>query len=95
MRSHPANSPPAAARIVVLTVVADGDINDAEVEWLELKAACYPTGGVFKSSENEADYQWHVAKAVVALAKFAGLNVPIRGGISDTALVAIACLMAR
>ncbi len=35
MRSHPANSPPAAARIVVLTVVADGDINDAEVEWLD------------------------------------------------------------
>ena len=36
-----------------------------------------------------------LALAVVALAKFAGLNVPIRGGISDTALVAIACLMAR
>jgi hypothetical protein len=42
--------------------------NDAEVEWLELKAACYPTGGVFKQDENEADYGWHVAKAVVALA---------------------------
>lgn len=36
-----------------------------------------------------------LALAVVALAKFAGLNVPMRGGVSDTALVEIACLMAR
>ena len=35
MRSYPANSPQAAARIVALTVVADGDIADAEVEWLD------------------------------------------------------------
>jgi len=35
MRSYPANSPQAAARIVALTVVADGDIGDAEVEWLD------------------------------------------------------------
>lgn len=33
--------------------------------------------------------------ALVALAKFAGLNVPMRGGVTDTAMVAIACLMAR
>ena len=32
MRSYPANSPQAAARIVALTVVADGDIGDAEIE---------------------------------------------------------------
>ena len=35
MRSYPANSPQAAARIVALTVVADGDIADAEIEWLD------------------------------------------------------------
>lgn len=35
MRSYPRNSPQAAARIVALTVVADGDISDAEVELLE------------------------------------------------------------
>ena len=35
MRSYPANSPQAAARIVALTVVADGDIGDAEMAWLD------------------------------------------------------------
>jgi uncharacterized tellurite resistance protein B-like protein len=35
MRSYPANSPQAAARIVALTVVADGDIADVEIEWLD------------------------------------------------------------
>jgi uncharacterized tellurite resistance protein B-like protein len=35
MRSYPANSPQAAARIVALTVVADGDIGDAEIAWLD------------------------------------------------------------
>ena len=35
MRSYPANSPQAAARIVALTVVADGDIGDAEIECLD------------------------------------------------------------
>ncbi len=49
-----------------------GLINDSEVEWLELKAACYPTGGAFGQDENEADYGWHVAKAVVALANSIG-----------------------
>ena len=34
MRSYPANSPQVAARIIALTVVADGDIGDAEIEWL-------------------------------------------------------------
>jgi uncharacterized tellurite resistance protein B-like protein len=35
MRSYPVNSPQAAARIVALTVVADGDIGDAEIECLD------------------------------------------------------------
>lgn len=35
MRSYPTNSPQAAARIVALTVVADGDIGEAEIEWLD------------------------------------------------------------
>ncbi len=35
MRSYTANSPQAAARIVALTVLADGDIGDAEIEWLD------------------------------------------------------------
>ena len=35
MRSYPENSPQAAARIIALTVVADGDIGDVEIEWLD------------------------------------------------------------
>lgn len=35
MRIYPTNSPQAAARIVALTVVADGDIGAAEIEWLD------------------------------------------------------------
>lgn len=35
MRSYPTNSPQAAARIVALTVVADGDIGETEIEWLD------------------------------------------------------------
>jgi len=35
MRSYPVNSPQAAARIVALTVVADGDIEGAEIECLD------------------------------------------------------------
>jgi uncharacterized tellurite resistance protein B-like protein len=35
MLSYPVNSPQAAARIVALTVVADGDIGAAEIEWLD------------------------------------------------------------
>jgi len=35
MRRYPVNSPQAAARIVALTVVADGDIADAEIDWLD------------------------------------------------------------
>ena len=38
MRSYPVDSPQAAARIVALTVVADGDIGKAEIEWLDLLA---------------------------------------------------------
>lgn len=35
MRSYPANSPQAAARIIALTLVADGDIGNAELECME------------------------------------------------------------
>ena len=35
MRRYPVDSPQAAARIVALTVVADGDIGDAEIAWLD------------------------------------------------------------
>jgi uncharacterized tellurite resistance protein B-like protein len=35
MRSYPVNSPQAAARIVALTVIADGDIGEAELELLD------------------------------------------------------------
>ena len=35
MRSYTTNSPQAAARIVALTVLADGDIGDAELAWLD------------------------------------------------------------
>ena len=35
MRSYTVNSPQAAARIIALTLVADGDIGDPELEWLD------------------------------------------------------------
>lgn len=35
MRSYPVNSPQAAARVVALTVVADSDIGETEIEWLD------------------------------------------------------------
>lgn len=47
-------------------------VEQDERDWLELKAACYPEGGFFSGSDNEADYAWNVAKAVVALANSMG-----------------------
>jgi uncharacterized tellurite resistance protein B-like protein len=44
MRRYPANSPQAAARIVALTVVADGDIGEAEIEWFDRLAVHDPLG---------------------------------------------------
>lgn len=38
MRSYPANSPQAAARILALTVFADGDLGSAETQWLDRQA---------------------------------------------------------
>jgi len=35
MRSYPENSPQAAARIIALTVLADGDVGAEEIEWLD------------------------------------------------------------
>lgn len=43
-----------------------------ERDWLELKAACYPKGGVFDGHDNEDDFAWNVAKAVIALANSLG-----------------------
>jgi uncharacterized membrane protein len=36
-----------------------------------------------------------LALAAAALAKYFGMQVPIHGGVQETALVAMACLMAR
>lgn len=44
MRSYPTDSPQAAARIVALTVVADGDIGDAELQWLDRLAVYQQLG---------------------------------------------------
>jgi uncharacterized tellurite resistance protein B-like protein len=35
MRTYLRNSPQAAARIVALTLVADGDVGEAEIDWLD------------------------------------------------------------
>lgn len=35
MRMYPQNSPQAAARIIALTIIADGDVNNAEFDLLE------------------------------------------------------------
>ena len=52
-----------------------------ENEWLEFKAALHPEGGVFRPEEKKEDYQWHVAKAVIALANWSGEAVIL--GIDD------------
>lgn len=44
----------------------------SENVWLEFKAATYPADGCFKDYENEADYHWHVAKSVIAMANSFG-----------------------
>lgn len=54
-----------------------------ETEWLEFKAALYPTDGNFGPGEKEDDYRWHVAKAVIALANSVGGAVIL--GIDDNA----------
>lgn len=43
-----------------------------ETYWLEFKAALYPQDGKFDKGEKHDDYQWHVAKAAIALANAAG-----------------------
>jgi hypothetical protein len=47
-------------------------VGGSETEWLELKAATYPEGGRFEGSDNEDDYQWDVARQVIALANSVG-----------------------
>ena len=44
----------------------------SETEWFELKAATHPQGGHFKNGDNEDDYRWDVARAVIALANSIG-----------------------
>lgn len=43
-----------------------------ETEWLEFKAALHPEGGHFEVGTKQADYDWHVAKATVAMANSVG-----------------------
>jgi Tellurite resistance protein TerB len=44
MKIYPLNSPQAAARIVALTLVSDGQLNRAEVEVLDAEQACDQLG---------------------------------------------------
>lgn len=46
--------------------------NNDEREWLELKAAAYPEGGIPDVGLALGDYEWNIAKAVVALANSNG-----------------------
>jgi Putative DNA-binding domain len=47
-------------------------VGGSETEWLELKAATCPKEGDFQKGENEDDYRWDVARAVIALANSIG-----------------------
>lgn len=60
--NHPSGSIDALLRLA----------EDQETDWLECKAALHPVGGSFKPNENADDYEWHVAKAAVALANSCG-----------------------
>ena len=51
MRRYPANSPQAAVRIAALTVFADGDIGEVEIEWLGQLSGHDPLG--------LARHEWH------------------------------------
>lgn len=44
MRTYPVNSPSAAARIVALTMLADGDLATAEIEALQRAGGCERLG---------------------------------------------------
>ena len=56
-------------------------VDRSETEWLELKAATYPLGGVFDEKSNEHDFRWDVAKAVIAMANSVGGIVLV--GVND------------
>lgn len=47
-------------------------VGGSETEWLELKAAAYAKEGNFQNGDNEDDYRWDVARAVIALANSIG-----------------------
>ncbi len=44
----------------------------SESEWVELKATTHPQDGHFENGDNEDDYRWDVARAVIALANSIG-----------------------
>ncbi len=52
-----------------------------ENEWIEYKAALRPRNGIFEQGQNEGDYRWHVARAVIAMANWVGGAVIL--GIDD------------
>jgi hypothetical protein len=53
-----------------------------ETEWLEFKAAILPRNGSYADDENEGDYRWHVAIALIAMANSTGGALLI--GVSET-----------
>jgi uncharacterized tellurite resistance protein B-like protein len=52
MRKYPQNSPQAAARIIALTIIADGDVNNAEFALLE-KLAVHEQLGLDRDALHE------------------------------------------
>ncbi len=63
-------------------------VRQSETEWLELKAATYPKDGTFDKGTNADDYNWHVAKAVIALANSIG-GVVLLGVTDDGSVIGI------
>lgn len=48
MRSYSVNSPQAAARAVAVTLAADGDIGETEIEWLDPHTAAVEHWGLHR-----------------------------------------------
>jgi hypothetical protein len=53
-----------------------------ETEWLELKAASRPEGGLLPAGQSWGDYTWHVAEALFALAN--GIGGAVLLGVVET-----------
>jgi hypothetical protein len=45
---------------------------NSETEWLEFKAASYPSDGKFDKKDNKWDYRWDISKALIGLANHIG-----------------------